>query len=357
MATIDIARQRMANQRLTGERFPTAVEVVRHHLAIQAQDYRGGLWAVGVRMRAATETAVEAAIAERSIVRTWPLRGTLHLVAAEDVRWMLPLLTPRIVARAAGRHRQLGLVPSDFRKARKLFEKALQGGKLLTRKEMYGVLESAGISAAGQRGMHILWLLAQEGVLCHGPLQGRQPTFVLLDEWVPPAKPVPREEAIARLARRYFESHGPATVADLAWWAGLGVKEAAAGLDLVKGQLSSVQVDGRTFWGPRAVPASARTMPRAHMLPPFDELLVAYRDRSASAGDAGSISALSLLSPTLVINGRVVGTWTRRVGVGGIRAVPRWLVPVAPAGLKALQAAATRYGRFMGTPARLAEGR
>jgi hypothetical protein len=354
MTHFDIARQRLANQGLIGARFRTPAEVVRHHVAVQAQDYRGGLWAVGVRTETVTEAAVESALEERSIVRTWPMRGTLHLVAAEDVRWLLPLLTPRIVARAAGRVRQLGLVTTDFTRARKVFEKALGGGKRLTRSEMYELLESSGIVAAGQRGIHILWQLAQEGVLCCGPRQGKQPTFVLLDEWLPPSKPREREEAIAELARRYFESHGPATTADFVWWSGLGVNEAKAGLGNVKTRLASHQAEDRTFWGPLRPRSAARLQPAAHVLPPFDELLVAYKDRSASADADHAADAASLLSPTLALKGHVQGTWRRSQDARGMVVLPRYFSPLKEADMRSLAAAVKRYGLFLGVPARLA---
>jgi hypothetical protein len=321
---------------------------------MQAQDYRGGLWAVGLRTEAATESLVEKAIEDRSIVRTWPMRGTLHLVAAEDVRWLLPLLTPRMVARAAGRHRQLGLTASDFSRARKLLEKTLRG-RALTRPEVYARLASGRIAPDGQRGIHVLWRLAQEGLICFGPRNGRQPTFVLLDEWLAPAPPRPRDEAIAELARRYFESHGPATLADFSWWSGLGMADAKAGLEAEKARLAMQEWGGQAYWGPSR-PPTVRATPGAHILPPFDELLVAYKDRSASTDAAHAKDAFSLLRPTLVSSGRVVGTWTRAQDRNGVVVVPRWFAPPPPAALRALRVAAKRYGTFVGTTARLDDG-
>jgi hypothetical protein len=322
---------------------------------VQAQDYRGGLWAVGIRMESATEASIERAIEDRSIVRTWPMRGTLHLVAAEDVRWLLPLLTPRMVARAAGRVRQLGLAPSDFLRARKLLEKALRG-RQLARNEVYALFASGGVVPDGQRGIHILWQLAQERVICFGPRKGTQPTFVLLDEWLPASKPRPREEAIAELARRYFEGHGPATVADFAWWSGLPVGQAKAGLEPVKDRLACQESRGQAYWGPAVPPSLARAAPTAHVLPPFDELLVAYTDRSASTDSAHARDVLNLLRPTLVIKGQVVGTWTRLQDRQGVSIVPRWFSPQPSAALRALQAASKRYGDFLGVTARLGNG-
>jgi hypothetical protein len=197
--------------------------------AVQAQDYLGALWAIGLRLRAA-ETAIEQAIATRSIVRTWSMRGTLHFVAAEDVRWMLGLLAPRSLASSLGRLRALELDQAVFNRSRDLFIAALSGGKQLRREAMLELLASANISPGGQRGIHILGRLAQEGLICFGAREGKQHTFALLEEWVPQAMlrlgPKSRDEALAELARRYFTGHGPATLPDFVWWSGLTTSEA-----------------------------------------------------------------------------------------------------------------------------------
>lgn len=189
--------------------------------AVHAQDYRGALWGVGQRVAGATEADVERALAERSIVRTWPMRGTLHFVAPDDVRWMLRLLAPRAIARAAGRHRQLGLDAATFAQSRDRLTAVLAGGNQLTRDAIYAELDRSGISTAGQRGIHILAQLAMEGVICFGARRSKQQTFALLDEWVPSSRMLEGDEALAELAARYFASHGPATLADFAWWSGL----------------------------------------------------------------------------------------------------------------------------------------
>jgi hypothetical protein len=166
MTNSDIARLRLNNQRIAGARFEQPADVVAWLGAVQAQDYLGSLRAVGLRMRKAVETDTEQALANRTIIRTWPMRGTLHFVAAADIRWMLELLTPRIVAGNARRlHRQLGLNEATFARSKDLFVRALEGGKQLTRNAMYEVLEAAGISTTGQRGLHILSRLAQDGLI------------------------------------------------------------------------------------------------------------------------------------------------------------------------------------------------
>ena len=352
MTNREIVSRRLSNQHLQGNPFASAAEVVRDFGAVQAQDYRGGLWAVGLRTRGADEAAIERAIADGSIVRTWPMRGTLHLVAAGDVHWMLPLLTPRVAARTAGRRRQLGLDPSLFPVCRRLFEKALRGGGRRTRDEMYGLLRAKGVSPDGQRGIHILQQLAQDGVLCFGPRQGKQQTFVLLDEWVPRSRPRPRDEALADLALRYFISHGPATVRDFAWWSGLSLADAGKGLDFSGPQLEHDSAGGQDFWGPRTrpVPAGGRGA-AALLLPPFDEFLVAYKGRGAVLDPAHARHLPSLLSPTIAVKGRILGTWTKTLAKDSVIVLPRCFERPTPAELRQIAEAARRYGAFLGLDA------
>lgn len=225
---------RLHSHLLAGNGLATPHDVVAHFGAMQAQDYLGALWAVGVRMQGeATEGEIERAIAERRIVRCWPMRGTLHFVAAEDVRWMLGLLAPRVLRRHGTRlERDFGLDTRTLRRCRTVAERMLRGGNASTRPELYAAFEAAGIATKGSRGLHILFALAHERVLCFGARRGKQPAFVLLDEWLPPSKPKPREEALAELATRYFRSHAPATPADFAWWSGLPLKEAKEAIGL-----------------------------------------------------------------------------------------------------------------------------
>jgi hypothetical protein len=349
----DIAARRLHNQRIAGAGFEQAGAVVAWMGAVQAQDYLGALWAVGIRTEAAREEAIEQAIAERTIVRTWPMRGTLHFVAPADVRWMLALLTPRVIAGQRGRHRQLGLDQAIFDRSRDVLTRALEGGRQLTRDALYEELEAAGISAAGQRGIHILQRLAQDGLLCFAARRGKQQTFALLEEWVPPARTLERDEALAALAERYFTSHGPATVQDFTWWSGLTVADAMRGIELAGPRLEREIIDGGTYWstpGPAASPAPAS--PTAWLLPPFDEYTVAYKDRSAvhDPGRGGLMSSTGIFYPAIVLDGRVAGTWKR---VFKKESVVITLSPFAPLKKKERQTiavAAEQYGAFLGRP-------
>jgi Winged helix DNA-binding domain len=340
---------RLHSQRLTARRLETPANVVRWLGAVQAQEYPGSLWAIGLRCRGATERLVEQAISERAIVRTWPMRGTLHFVAAEDLRWMLQLLTPRVkAARVARYERDYGLDPRTIARSGDIVGRALEGGRRLTRAAINRILDGAGIPAAGGRGLHIAWRLAHDGLICFGPREGKQHTFVLLDEWVPPAKPLDREEALAGLAARYFASHGPATVRDFAWWSGLRLGDAAAGLAAASSGLASIQVAGTTYWASSSGPAG-RSSPRAFLLPAFDEYTVAYRDRDALASPAHRryVQGVDILQPVIVVDGRVVGTWTRRLANGSVAIELSPFIRLAPAAARAVAVAARRYAAFL----------
>jgi len=318
--------------------------------AVQAQDYLGSLWAVGLRVAGALESDVEDAIAARSIVRTWPMRGTLHFVAAQDVRWMISLLTPRVIARSAGRYRELGLGEPDFRRARRVLTRALRGGRQLTRREAYDALEREGIPAAGQRGIHVLAHLAQQGLLCFGPRRGRQPTFVLLDEWVPPTRVPAREDALAALATRYFTSHGPATLHDFSWWSGLRVADAAAALDAAGPALVHEVRGGRRWWSAPGSLAARWRPPVAALLPPWDDYVVAYRDRAGALDPlarGGGVPA-PLGRSLIVIDGRVRGSWRRTLGAARVRVDLEPWDRLGAGERRAVEAGAARYARFLG---------
>jgi DNA glycosylase AlkZ-like len=345
---LDIARQRLRNQHLTRPQFDRPGEVVAWLGAVQAQDYLGALWAVGLRTRAAGEHDIERAIADRVIVRTWPLRGTLHFVAPADVRWMLKYLAPRMMARGALHRRRLELDAAVFARSTKVLVAALEGGRKLTRAAMYAKLEAARISTAGGRGLHILWTIAHDAVICFGSREGRQHTFALLDEWVPPARMPERDEALAELARRYVTSHGPATWQDFAWWSGLSAADARSALEMAKPHLLRETIDGQACWLPASTTATGRASRMSFLLPAYDEYTVAYRDRSAVlATKAAAKAGASVLSPTIVIGGQVVGTWTRTHRRDAVVIATRPFAKLGHDDARAVATATERYRAFL----------
>jgi hypothetical protein len=333
-------------------------DVVSRLCAMQAQDYAGALWSVGLRSGSeCTEADVELALAERRILRSWPMRGTLHFVAPADVRWMLALLSPRILAGARTRHAQLGITESTIEHARAIFSAALVGGGALTRGQMMERLEAEGIDSSGQRGYHLLWVLAQQGLICFGARDGKQQTFVLLDEWSPPAKAssLERPQALGKLAARYFQARGPATAADFAWWAGITKSEARAGIEAATDVLELTDADGDEYQlSPGdGGPVVSAPGPRVHLLPGFDEYLLGYADRSLQLGGnrgayKATISANGMFSATLVVSGRVDGTWKRTLRRDRVDIAVRPLRELTSAEKSGLAEAAERYGRFLG---------
>ncbi len=343
-----VVRQRLSNQGLTARRGESPGELVRWLGAVQAQDFAGSLWALGQRLPGLGEAAIEEAIAARSIVRTWPMRRTLHFVPAEDARWMLRLLAARQLRGSWGRYRQLGLDEAAFVTAARLLVRGLEGGGALTRAEAYAALERGGVATGGQRGIHILAHLSQEGLLCLGPRRERQPTFVLLEEWLPTGRDLAGDEALSTLAARYFVSHGPATVRDFAWWTGLNLRDSKRAIEAAGPRLEPT---GHETWIAAGAPAAPRRRARAALLPPWDEYLVGYRDRSAAAGHLRGPRAnpLRLLgSPLVVIDGTVRGAWMRERTARGMRVRIEPWTRLDSSDRKAIAEAGARYGRFLG---------
>lgn len=354
MTSADVAQRRLLNQRIAGERFDRPDEVVQWMGAMQAQDYRQALWAIGLRTTAATLADVTEAIANRAIVQTWLMRGTLHVVAAENAQWMLELLAPRRLAADRSRRAQLELDDSLLARCAQLIQDALRGGRRLTRSGVMRLLEQARISPSGQRGYHILWYLAQIGLICLGPMRDKEQTIVLLDEWVPASRRLAREDALAELADRYFTSHGPATVDDFANWAGLTLSDARVGLEAVRDGLLAERRDAKVYWVAANAPDHTKhNTSGVYLLPGFDEYLLGYKDRGdvlapAHAHDVAP-GGNGIFFPIIVAGGQVVGTWKRALKQRGVAIT---LSPFTPLGIskERLADAARRFSDFLDVP-------
>ncbi len=323
-------------------------------LAMQGQDYPGAKWSVGLRC-GATEAEVEAALDAGEIVRSWPLRGTLHLVAAEDLSWLLELTAARSLASAARRREALGITLDEIERARELAVAALPGRTALPRAALLAAIAAGGVSTAGQRGYHLLWFLAQTGTVVLGPTRGREQTFARLEAWVPNPRRLQRDEALGELARRFFASHGPAGTDDLARWSGLPLRDVRRGVTVAGDALATLVVDGRAT----LVAAEAADAPGveaaeagARLLPGFDEYVLGYRDRSAVLAPEHAEAIVpggnGMFRATIVVDGEVVGTWGRTVRA---RETTLALAPfdrLDTGALEALTDEADRYGRYLG---------
>jgi hypothetical protein len=346
---------RMAAQRIGASEFTTPRDAVRWMLAMQGQDFTGVRWSVGLRHVDGTEAGVAAALDAGEIVRSWPLRGTLHLVAAEDLGWMLRLTAPRMMASAPRRRASLGITDADVERARTAASTALTGRRVLTRGALLATIDGAGVSTGGQRGYHLLWYLAQTGTLVLGPTDGRQQTFALLADWVPNPRVLEHDEALGELALRYFRSHGPATDKDLARWSGLTLGDVRRGLAICGGRLTTLDLGGSTYQVAPETLALAAPPARVHLLPGFDEYLLGYGDRTAALAPEHSEAIVpggnGMFKPTIVVDGEVVGTWRRRVKAGEIVIEPAPFGRLSGRDRNALDEAARAYGAFIGLPA------
>ncbi len=354
MTPADIIRQRLSNQFLTGSRLATPVDVVRALGAVQAQDYSGAKWAVGMRTRSATDTDVEAAVARGDILRTHVLRPTWHFVLPEDIRWMLALTGPRIAQAMSSYNRKLGLTPAVFKKSNAAIEKALRDGKQLTRTELRPLVQKAFAgSPNGQIIGHMMMQAEVDGVICSGACRGKQFTYALLDERAPAAAGIERDEALSRLAERYFATRGPASVHDFSWWSGLTMGDAKRAIDIRGKAVVPVAVGEKNMWNvtrPKNAPAVGRI---AHLLPNYDEYFIGFRDRSSLGGRVGTkpvTGGNALINHILTVGGEIVGGWKRKA-IGKTTVVDLGLlVSLTEAERAQLEMARARFESFLGAP-------
>lgn len=335
-----IGRLRLAALRLVGERFPTVREAARWLCAAQGQDLPGALESLAMRAEGGSTDAVRAAFDAGEIVRSWPMRGTYHVVAAEDLAWMLPLGTPRPLAAAATRRAGLGLTDATVEAAREVTVEALAGGRRLTRGELVATWADAGFTAGGKPlgggpATHTLSVLAQTGTLCYGPFATpKEQALVLLDEWVPTPRRPSREEALVEWALRYLRSHGPASTADYARWTGMPMEDVRLGVEGARPQLEEIGdellMDPAT---PDRLAAGRSEADGELLLPGFDEFVLGYRDRSHVLDEEHADRIVpgnnGMFRPTVVVGGCVVGTWAR-AGSGRNARVERSLFAASP---------------------------
>jgi hypothetical protein len=305
-----IAQQRLRNQRLVGKPCARAEDVVSCLGAVQAQDYAAAKWAVAQRTAGILEADLDRAFDEGRILRTHVLRPTWHFVAPADIRWMLALSAARVNAASAYYYRTSGLGDDLFARSRTVLARALRGGTHLTRAELCEAYRRADIDPSGLRVGLLMMRAELDGVICSGPRRGKQFTYALLDERVPPSRALARDEAATELARRYFTSHGPAQLPDFCWWSGLTA--ALARQAIARAGLRQEIIDGKTYWRGAAAASTRLAAPLVHLLPNFDELTVAYKDRTATVDPrwlAGRPRSEAVMAPVVVLDGRAVGGW------------------------------------------------
>ncbi len=350
MTPADIASLRLYAQHIAQADFTSAEQVVSWMGAMQAQDYAGALWSIALRTPNLTQADVEQAIVDRKIVRSWPMRGTLHFMSARDAKWMVNLLAPRVIVATKSRYKQLEIDEPLLLKAKRVFENNLSGGRCLTRSAMVAKLDEAGIATVNQRGYHLINHFAQMGLICFGPHEGKQPTFVLMDEWIPDSPSYPREEALKKLASRFFTSHGPASIRDFAGWANITLTDARMALAATEHTLDHENVADVTYWFDPNL-RDIKPQRSTFLLPGFDEFMLGYKDRGAALAAVHSQKIVpgnnGVFLPTIVVNGRVDGTWkrTHRAKDTKIELLP--FESLSESTIDSLKKNAARYGAFL----------
>jgi hypothetical protein len=349
----DILYSRLLNHGLSREVFSTPAEVVTWFGAMQAQDYPGAKWAIALRIPGATDETIEQAIDNKEIVRSWSLRGTWHFMSPEDIRWILQIAASRIGSLYASYYRKLDLDKAMLSKCCKVMEQEMKDGSLLTREEIAAALQKKKIVTQDMRLSFILLHAALHGLICHTSRRKKSFTFGLLDEWIPAAPKHTRGEAIEALTKRYFISHGPATVQDFAWWSGLTVADSKKGIEMAGKTLITealdktnyyLSVDGFTSGKPKGV----------FLLPGFDEYFIAYKNRNLIMNTEYARKMMAakngLYSNTIVIDGIIAGTWRRTINKDNINMELNLFEKLTTAKTRELDKAIKEFGKFAGLP-------
>jgi hypothetical protein len=361
MTKAEIVRRRLFNQRLIGTKFDRPEDVVRWLGAVQAQEYPDSKWGLAQRMNGATDAAIEQAFAEGRLLRTHVMRPTWHYVTPADIRWLLKLTAPRVNTTVASYYRKFGLDDAFFARSNDVLARALEGGKQLTRAELAAVLEQAGVIVAAEDRVRFSFVIMRaelDGLICSGARRGKQHTYALLEERVPRARILERDEALAELTLRYFKSHGPATVKDFGWWSGLTAADVRAGIEMNAGQLEAVEaeeLDGATCWfAPDSVPEAELASPVAHLLPPYDEYTIAYKNHSTIFEPEYAERIIAAFGIVIIIDGRIAGAWKRTFRKGTVEVILTPFRNHTESERQAIVRSAEQYSAFLNTPAVLA---
>jgi hypothetical protein len=344
-----IRQERLRNQGLLRSSFRSPQDAVSALGAVQAQDYGGAKWALGLRVPGMDDVDVETAFNDGAILRTHILRATWHFVSAADIRWLVALSGPRVNAANGSIYRTLGLDDRTLAKSQKIIERSLRDRNFHTRRELAAALQAAGLAADGQRLAYIMMRAELDGVVCSGPMRGKQFTYALLEERAPRGRTRSRHEALLELTRRYFASHGPATARDLGWWSGLAAKDVREGIALLESELQPVQCDGLHYWRLASARGRSSAAPLVHLLPNYDEYVIAYRDRGLLIDPkfAQPLGPTQQFPHLLAIDGRVRGNWRRTRYPQHIALEVRTFTPLSRAERDAVERHAVRYGAFV----------
>lgn len=344
----NISQRRLINQQLKGTKFKTPKDIVSWMGAMQAQDYNMAKLAIGVRLPESTDKMIEEAFNKGEILRTHLLRPTWHFVSADDIYWLLELTGPRLRASLETRHKELGITEKIINQSQTVIKKSLAGGRQLSRDELIAKFRKAKISCDSSQAYHLLITAEFDGLICSGSMKGKEQTYALLADRAPRKKKISREEALEKLAQKYFSSHGPATLQDFIWWSGLSAADARKALESASSKIVSEKIDSQLYWSSRPTPATKGNS--AYLLPAFDEFIISYRDRTPSlrvAHHSRAISSNGIFKPVVVADNHVIGTWKKILKKGTLRIELNLFEQTNKNTKILIEKAALAYGKFL----------
>ena len=350
---IQIRHLRLHNQSLLRSTLKDPAAAVKALVAVQAQDYHGAKWGLGQRCVNVNDSVVEQAFADGRILRLHVMRPTWHFVTPDDIRWLVTLTAPRVKLATSYYFRQADLDDAVFKRTNRILTKALRDGREMTRAELRSEIKRGGIDPGDTvRLGHIMHRAELDLIVCSGARKGNQFTYALVDERVPRSRHLDHDEALGELATRYFVSRGPATLQDFVWWSGLTMTAAKRGLEIAGTTLRTEVINGKSFVLSSEGNPRQRGVPRtAHLLPPYDEYLIAYKDRSAAMRaqfDQKSTAQKLVFYAPLVIDGVVVGGWKRVVEGNKLTISIKTLIQLSKSERRAVDLAGADYARFIG---------
>jgi hypothetical protein len=352
MTLRDIVNIRLTTQQIAATEFKTTNDIVSWMGVMQAQDYAMAKWAIGTRLPKSTEQSIETALDKGEIIRTHLLRPTWHFVSSADIYWMLELTAARIKILMRSNNNQLELTDIVFKKTNKLLEKALTGGKHLTRAELIPNFQKNKIATNENRLSHILLWAESDGIICSGARKDNKQTYVLLTDRVPEKITLPKEESLAKLAKKYFSSHCPATLQDFVWWSGLSISDAKDAIEMIKSDLIAEKVGAETYWLTDSLSTFKKVNPSVYLLPAYDEFLISYKDRTAAAiaqeKQMKIFTNNGIFRPIIVTNGLVTGSWKRIFQKDKIIIETEFFKPPAESTKRFIKKHAEKFGRFSG---------
>lgn len=356
---LDIVRYRLHTQLLSQTTLTQPAEIVEWLGAVQSQDYAGAKWALAQRLKdATTDAAIDKDFNEGKMLRTHLMRPTWHFATPADIRWLLKLTAPRVHAANGFMYRSLELDKATLKKGNATLEKALRGAQQLTRSELASVFQKADLVGSGVRIGYFLMYAELEGLICSGARRGKQFTYALLEERVPPVKALSREEALAELTRRYFATRGPATLQDFTWWSGLTMADAKEGIELVKSQFVNEVWKDQSYWFANSMSPVKAKSPTAHLLPNYDEYFIGFKDRSAIAEIAEKVGIKSddpsLIAHIVILDGQIVGGWRRTLQKDAVFIELKLFTKLTNSENQAVRKVVEQYGKFLGLPTKLA---